>query len=75
LINASGRALVTDIGLSTMLDDVAESGFDGNRPGTLRWTAPELLSERDEYRLPTSKSDVWSFACNMIHVNASIHPH
>jgi serine/threonine protein kinase len=76
LIDSSGRALVTDIGLSTMLDDITESSLDGDCAGNLRWVAPELiLGEQNGRRLPTSKSDVWSFGCNMIHVNASTHPY
>jgi serine/threonine protein kinase len=75
LIDSDGRALVTDIGLSTMLDDITESDFDSSSAGALHWTAPELSAKRNKDRLPTSKSDVWSFGCIMIHVSTSTHPY
>lgn len=65
LVDSHGRAFVTDVGISMMLDDIAES--EPSRRGAISWTAPEL-ADHTENMLPTSKSDVWSFGCNMIHV-------
>lgn len=75
LVDSHGRAFVTDVGISMMLDDIAES--EPSRRGAIRWTAPEL-ADHTEDRLPTSKSDVWSFGCNMIHVTIHLvlgYPH
>ncbi|OAX35205.1 kinase-like protein, partial [Rhizopogon vinicolor AM-OR11-026] len=76
LVDSHGRAFVTDVGLSTMLDEVTESGpFYGSRLGAIRWVAPELMVTRSfSIRFPTSKSDVWSFGCNMIHVLSGQEP-
>ncbi|KAG0700572.1 kinase-like domain-containing protein [Suillus ampliporus] len=71
LVDSHGRAFVTDVGISMMLDDIAES--EPSRQGAIRWTAPELANGT-ENRLPTSKSDVWSFGCNMIHVLSGQEP-
>ncbi|OJA09362.1 hypothetical protein AZE42_05980 [Rhizopogon vesiculosus] len=59
-----------------MLDEVVESGpFYGSRLGAVRWAAPELMVTRSfSIRFPTSKSDVWSFGCNMIHVLSGQEP-
>ncbi|KAG1750244.1 kinase-like domain-containing protein [Suillus lakei] len=68
LVDSHGRAFVTGVGLSKRLNEIVsepESGSANTRSATLRWIAPELL---DEEAFPTSKSDVWSFGCNMIHV-------
>ena len=70
LVDSHERAFVTTVGISTMLDEIAESD-EPPYAGNMRWTAPELfILEEDllKKRLLTSKSDVWSFGCNMIHV-------
>ncbi|KAG1821548.1 kinase-like domain-containing protein, partial [Suillus subaureus] len=70
LVDSQGRAFVTGVGLSKRLNEFAsnpESGSGDIRSATIRWIAPELVD--DEETFPTSKSDVWSFGCNMIHVH------
>ncbi|KAG1781796.1 kinase-like domain-containing protein, partial [Suillus placidus] len=68
LVDSYGRAFVTGVGLSKRLNEIAsntESSLGDMRSATIRWIAPELVD--DEETFPTSKSDVWSFGCNMIH--------
>jgi serine/threonine protein kinase len=74
LVDSHGRAFVRGTSLSTMLDEIAESEAYQAHPGDVHWTAPELVIDMDSSsgRLPTSKSDVWSFGCIMIHVNHTI---
>ncbi|KAG1851063.1 kinase-like domain-containing protein [Suillus subalutaceus] len=67
LVDLNGRAFVKGSGLSTMLDEIAESESYETRLGDVAWTAPELMVDSSS-GLPTSHSDVWSFGCNMIHV-------
>ncbi|KAG2364540.1 kinase-like domain-containing protein [Suillus spraguei] len=62
LVDSHGRAFITGVGFSKRLDEIAHKPIGS---ATLRWIAPELVSKKT---LPTSKSDVWSFGCNMIHV-------
>lgn len=67
LVDSNGRAFVKGSGLSTMLDEIAESESYETRLGDVPWTAPELMINSSS-GIPTSQSDVWSFGCNMIHV-------
>ncbi|KAG1890496.1 kinase-like domain-containing protein [Suillus fuscotomentosus] len=73
LVDSNGRAFVKGSGLSTMLNEIAESGSDETRLGDVPWTAPELMINSSS-GLPTSQSDVWSFGCNMIHVLSGQEP-
>jgi serine/threonine protein kinase len=73
LVDWQGRAFVTGVGLSKRLNEFAfstESGSGDIRSATIRWIAPELVDVEETF--PTSKSDVWSFGCNMIHVHQLI---
>lgn len=74
LVDSHGRGFVRGSGLSTILDEIAESKAVGTHPSDVRWTAPELVVGGGNFssRLPTSKSDVWSFGCIMIHVRQLI---
>ncbi|KAG1887148.1 kinase-like domain-containing protein, partial [Suillus subluteus] len=70
LVDSHGRAFVTGVGLSKRLNEFTSnpgSGMGDTRSAAIRWMAPELVD--DEEIFPTSKSDVWSFGCNMIHVH------
>jgi serine/threonine protein kinase len=75
LVDSNGRAFVRGSGLSTMLNEIAESKAHETHLGDIRWTAPELVVNVDNFsnRLLTSKSDVWSFGCIMVHVHQFIH--
>ncbi|KAG1843279.1 kinase-like domain-containing protein [Suillus subalutaceus] len=73
LVDSNGRAFVKGSGLSTMLDEIAESESYETRLGDVAWTAPELMVDSSS-GLPTSQSDVWSFGCNMIHVLSGQEP-
>jgi len=60
LVSRSGRAVLTDFGLSTVVMDSNIAGFSTTLEsgGTLRWQAPELLKgDRNSV-----KSDVYAFA-------------
>ncbi|KXN84357.1 Dual specificity protein kinase zak2 [Leucoagaricus sp. SymC.cos] len=64
LVNAEGRACISDFGFSSVLIDQAISQTmptSQNLGGTVRWTAPELLDESEAY--PSKASDVWAFGC------------
>lgn len=73
LVDSNRRAFVKGSGLSTMLDEIAESESYETRLGDVSWTAPELVIDSSS-GLPTSQSDVWSFGCNMIHVLSGQEP-
>ncbi|KAG2152552.1 kinase-like domain-containing protein, partial [Suillus bovinus] len=73
LVDSNGRAFVKGSGLSTMLDEIAESESYETRLGDVPWTAPELMIDSSS-GLPTSQSDVWSFGCNMIHILSGQEP-
>ncbi|OJA14027.1 hypothetical protein AZE42_07404 [Rhizopogon vesiculosus] len=70
LVDSHGRGFVRGSGLSMMLDEIAESEAVDTHLADVRWKAPELVVgvDNSSSRLPTSKSDVWSFGCIMIHV-------
>ncbi|KIJ12111.1 hypothetical protein PAXINDRAFT_171393, partial [Paxillus involutus ATCC 200175] len=77
LVDANGRACISDFGLSTLLTELGGSTYatSSHTQGTLRWTAPELLDTQvpdDEDNLPdiypTPQSDVYSFGRIMLQV-------
>ncbi|KAF8838548.1 kinase-like protein [Paxillus ammoniavirescens] len=77
LIHANGKACISDFGLSMLLIKLGGSTFATTRqaPGTLRWTAPELLDlqepEHEEdppHIVPMPRSDVYSFGRIMLQV-------
>ncbi|KAF8839138.1 kinase-like protein [Paxillus ammoniavirescens] len=77
LIDVDGRACISDFGLSTLLTQLGGSTFATTRqgPGTLRWTAPELLDlqepadeEDPPHIVPSPQSDVYSFGRIMLQV-------
>ncbi|KAF8995898.1 kinase-like domain-containing protein [Cyathus striatus] len=65
LITDEGRAVLSDFGLSQVLDDLGHpTGFTLSHPdaGPLRWQAPEFMEEDD--LIPAQLSgDIWSFGC------------
>ncbi|KIJ11351.1 hypothetical protein PAXINDRAFT_101706 [Paxillus involutus ATCC 200175] len=77
LIHANERACISDFGLSTLLTQLGGSTFATTHqaPGTLRWTAPELLDfeePEDEgdlpHAVPSPRSDVYSFGRIMLQI-------
>ncbi|KIJ06839.1 hypothetical protein PAXINDRAFT_121410 [Paxillus involutus ATCC 200175] len=76
LIDANGRACISDFGLSIVLTKLGGSTYASSHAGgTLRWTAPELLDTQvpeDEDNpldvFPTLQSDVYSFGSIMLQV-------
>ena len=80
LVCKSGRAYISDFGLSTLLTELGGSSFatSVHERGTLRWTAPELFDleiSEDEVEpskvMPTKHSDVYSFGGVMLQVRGS----
>ena len=73
LITRSGRAVLTDFGLSQVIEDLM--GPSGNTTstiqGSVRWQAPELMLDDDNNQKTklTSSTDVWSFACTAYEVS------
>jgi len=70
LINNMGHAMLSDFGLSWILDDLPSGHTTSVQGGTLRYLAPELMSgsDPDEHVYPTAKSDVYAFACTCVQV-------
>jgi serine/threonine protein kinase len=75
LVNEHGRAVITDFGLSRVLEEVSDSLSPGTSffAGSTRYMSPELvlaLVEDDGGPPPiTTHSDVWAFACVCLEVN------
>jgi serine/threonine protein kinase len=68
LISNNHEAVLTDFGLSKVIEDVNRAGSStSNRgAGALRWKAPELLGI---HLIPvTPASDVWAFGCTAYQV-------
>ena len=66
LVDATGRARITDFGLATVtqnLDSMRSASDDKGH--TARWTAPEILNEQGTY---SKEADVFSFAMVMVEV-------
>ena len=66
LVDATGRARITDFGLATVtqnLDSIRSA--TGDQGHTARWTAPEILNEEGVH---SKEADVFSFAMVMIEV-------
>ncbi|KIJ10290.1 hypothetical protein PAXINDRAFT_86264, partial [Paxillus involutus ATCC 200175] len=71
LIDDNGRACICDFGLSTLLTQLGGSTFatTHQHPGTLRWTAPELLDFQGSAPIiPSPRSDVYSFGRIMLQI-------
>ncbi|KIJ10817.1 hypothetical protein PAXINDRAFT_16214 [Paxillus involutus ATCC 200175] len=65
LINDEGQPLISDFGLSSILEEYNETSyFKSNRPGSIRWVAPELLKASPK---PSIQSDVYSYGCVILH--------
>ncbi|KAI0077785.1 kinase-like protein [Panus rudis PR-1116 ss-1] len=68
LIGDNGQALITDFGLSKIIEDMSESGtgsLASSLHGAIRWLAPEIvrLLKIDDSRVKLTKaSDVYAFA-------------
>jgi len=70
LVNNMGYAMLSDFGLSWILDGLPSGHTTSVQGGTLRYLAPELMggSDPDEHVYPTTKSDVFAFACTCVQV-------
>ena len=64
------HGLLCDFGLSRILDGLPSGHTTSTQGGTLRYLAPELMGEMDtdEHVYPTTKSDVFAFACTCVQV-------
>ncbi|KAF8960149.1 kinase-like domain-containing protein, partial [Flammula alnicola] len=68
LVTSSGRACLSDFGLSTIIDATSlpspsssySTEFIG---GTIRWQAPELFDPLIEYPRASMQSDVYAYGC------------
>ncbi|EJD47425.1 kinase-like protein, partial [Auricularia subglabra TFB-10046 SS5] len=82
LVSADGRALLTDFGLSTLIDklEFEETTASGIRAfTTIRFAAPELLNDKAQSaagrkRSKTPASDVYAFAMLVIQAFTGDHP-
>ncbi|KAG6875968.1 hypothetical protein C0993_006528, partial [Termitomyces sp. T159_Od127] len=76
LVNDAGCALLSDFGISSVMDsDLVSwtSQITGSKPGTVRWQAPELIPIVDgdddgEAIKCTTASDVYAWACVMFEI-------
>jgi len=77
LIGSDRKAYLTDFGLSGILNkSTAGMTYLVNmtcRPGALRWTAPELLSE-ERLASANTQSDMYSFGSITLQVSRSLLP-
>ncbi|KIJ07234.1 hypothetical protein PAXINDRAFT_103044 [Paxillus involutus ATCC 200175] len=72
LINNEGQPLISDFGLSSILEEYNETSyFKPHRPGASRWIAPELFADLKILLKPSVESDVYSYGCVMLHVVAT----
>lgn len=68
LVSDEGVARICDFGFARMLAEHSTSYSEHtSMKGTVRWMAPELLSEDDARH--TTHSDVWAFGCLCIEVS------
>ncbi|KIJ10910.1 hypothetical protein PAXINDRAFT_16132 [Paxillus involutus ATCC 200175] len=68
LINGKGQPLISDFGLSSILEDYNETSyFKSHMPGAFRWVAPELLADLQTLPKPSIESDIYSYGCVMLH--------
>ncbi|KIK76731.1 hypothetical protein PAXRUDRAFT_168950, partial [Paxillus rubicundulus Ve08.2h10] len=69
LINDDGEPLISDFGLSSILEEYNETSYfkSGRTAGATRWVAPELLGQHTERPKPSIESDVYSYGCVMLH--------
>ncbi|KAF9789481.1 kinase-like protein [Thelephora terrestris] len=66
LVDATGRARITDFGLATVTQNVDSFRSTAGEPAhTPRWTAPEILGGEGSH---STEADVFSFAMVMIEV-------
>ncbi len=65
-----GHGLLCDFGLSRILDGLPSGHTTSLQGGTARYLAPELMGgmDPDEDVNPTTKSDVFAFACTCVQV-------
>jgi len=64
MVDASGRARITDFGLALKYNTAGETCVALG--GTERWTAPEILEEKGSL---SKSADVFSFAMVMVEVS------
>jgi serine/threonine protein kinase len=72
LVTHSGRAVLADFGLSSVVTDSKIHVFSASTlktGGTVRWQAPELFSESRN----SLASDVYAFACVCYEVRSNVH--
>lgn len=78
LISESGKALISDFGLSKVIEEVRDSGtstLTGVTPA--RWMAPELFKpERFDrvHAVVSTQTDIWSFAMVCLELITRQHP-
>ncbi|KAF9233542.1 kinase-like domain-containing protein, partial [Melanogaster broomeanus] len=73
LINRDGEPVISDFGLSSILEEYNETSyFKSHKHGSIRWAAPELLEELQAPPKPSIESDAYSYGCVMLHVRISL---
>ena len=76
LVDDDDNICLTDFGLAVFIREAQDSiGYGSTRGGNPRWLSPELIdpelfAEQDQSGRPTFASDIYSFACGCIEVNA-----
>ncbi len=70
LVDDSERAVITDFGLSTIVDGyrTGQTSSSFRNGGTSRFMAPELVFYDGEAPNRTVASDVWAFGCTCMQV-------
>ncbi|KAF8327478.1 kinase-like domain-containing protein [Cantharellus anzutake] len=70
VIGDNERALITDFGLSKIMDGVKTGQTSTNFAisGSPRYMAPELMRDTDGKPLRTPKSDIWAYGCTSMQI-------
>ncbi|KAF9233547.1 kinase-like domain-containing protein, partial [Melanogaster broomeanus] len=72
LISASGRAQLSDFGLSSIIIEfMGTSYLSSSMNGTARWAAPEIFAVQEDQSsicIPTEQSDIYSFGSIILQV-------
>ncbi|KAG1870696.1 kinase-like domain-containing protein [Suillus subalutaceus] len=67
LVSSDGRLHIGGFGLSVILAELDCPTFESCQPGSIRWTAPEMLDVlEDGATKPTKAADVYSYGCIMM---------
>lgn len=71
LVTSTGHACIADFGMAKAKESEVFCNTNTSNAvsgGTLRWKAPELITDEDDVSSNTLASDIYSFACVLYEV-------